>query len=455
MIANHVQTIAAALTSSRSPAATFTTSLVTGDVVYFYVTHSTAGAITTPAGWVNVLGGNTVVASDSHQVCGVYHIVTSGEAGTKTVTCTNLFDAVATGNVIAMVVRDVDQVTPVDAAGSAFDSGNTITPHVLAAITGTGGALLDNSLVVSGVSKDATGTYTTPTGYTQRGTSNTNSGAWLGTRNALTTANTNVAATNITPSAGDEYASISVAFTSAADSGVVIKELVHKTSVGTSVAFTTPAFAVEANSEVWVAVMGNGTNPFTISANTGGLVFPTPTTFDLGPTAAPDVYRLPIFRAPVSSAIGSMTLTVTPGSGGTAGYDVTVLQVKGASGSFTVVKSGKTTGAAGEPATIGTLSSAAANGNTSVLVVGVNEDSAAVHAVIDPLGWAGRAVNNWSPAPNGYFGVNVYTRTDFTGTSVSIAEYATTPTWAMGHIIELQDGSGVVTPSFEGWGVPI
>jgi hypothetical protein len=169
-------------------------------------------AVTDPSGWINVLGANVEVQSDAHQVTGHYHIVTSGENGTTTFTATNLFDVAITGNVLAAVIRNVDQTTPVDNAGSTFSSTNTATPSVLAAITGTGSLLDDNSLVVRGVGIDSTGSFTNPASHTQRQTSNSTVATYLGTRDTLTTANTDVTATNITPDAGDEYASISVAF---------------------------------------------------------------------------------------------------------------------------------------------------------------------------------------------------------------------------------------------------
>jgi hypothetical protein len=208
----------AAVTAGRSPAVTFSgVTVQENDVVAFSVlSAATGGAITLPSGWVNVLGGTTVVASDSHTQALVYHKVTSAEAAgnTLTYTATNLWNANVTGNVLAHLIRDVDPTTPVDDAASTFNSGNTITPHVLAGLA-TGANLGTGSLVYSVVTKDATpATWTTPTGWTAQSTTTVNStGQAAFTRDTLTSAGTAVAAQNITPNAGDEYTSITVAWT--------------------------------------------------------------------------------------------------------------------------------------------------------------------------------------------------------------------------------------------------
>lgn len=206
----------AALSASRSPSLAFTAAQWVpkeNDVVVLVPSSTDTAAITLPSGWVNTLGGTTDVESDAHEECCVYHLVTAAEqsGGTTTYTATNLYDATETGNVVGCVVRGVDPASVIDSANSTFDSSNNVTPHVLASLTGTN--LSTGSLVLSCVAKDGTGTYTTPTGWTQVQTQNTNQGKWLGVRNTLTTADTNVTATNITPSAGDEYVSITIALT--------------------------------------------------------------------------------------------------------------------------------------------------------------------------------------------------------------------------------------------------
>jgi len=205
----------AAISASRSPSVTFSSydPQVNDVIVMFPSSTGITVTLAAVSGWVNPLGSTTDVETDSHEMCAIYHQVTSGEdsANTLTYTATNLFSVAQTGNVCALVLRGVDPTSPLDAFGSTFNSGNTITPHVLASLLAAD-ITNNDCMVVSCVTKDATGTYTTPTGWTQRTTSNTNQGKWLGTRDNLTTAGAAVASTNITPSAGDEYASITLAF---------------------------------------------------------------------------------------------------------------------------------------------------------------------------------------------------------------------------------------------------
>lgn len=200
----------AAITASRSPSLTFGTAPAADDVVVMWPSSTTtAQTITEPSGWSNPLGAGVDVESDSHQICCVYHVVTAAEAAgaTTTFTATNLYGANTTGNVVGCVVRNCDPVDPLNIANSTFSSTNTVTPHVLAGLTPT----VTDGIMLSAVAKDATGAYSsTPAGWTQITTSNTNQGKWLGYQTALTTANSAISAVNITPSAGDEYASISV-----------------------------------------------------------------------------------------------------------------------------------------------------------------------------------------------------------------------------------------------------
>src|SRR5262245_31727835 len=100
-----VATANAVVSASRSPAATFTAITVAqNDVVLLFCNNgaATSNTITVPSGWVNAhpSGGNTIVASDSHTACAVYHLVTDLEAAanTLTYTATNLWDVAATGN---------------------------------------------------------------------------------------------------------------------------------------------------------------------------------------------------------------------------------------------------------------------------------------------------------------------------------------------------------------------
>lgn len=208
----------AVVSASRSPSVTFGSyTPATDDVVVFFANNgAAAAAMTVTATWVNCdpSGGNTNVASDSHTAAAVYHKVTSAEAAAVTVayTATNLWDANATGNVVGVVLRGVDPNVPVDSSNTTFGSGNTATPHILPGLTGSN--LSNYSQVLGCVAKDLTGTWTTPTGWTARGSNNTNAGTALFTWDTLTAAGVSVAATNITPSAGDEYVTYTVAFTS-------------------------------------------------------------------------------------------------------------------------------------------------------------------------------------------------------------------------------------------------
>jgi hypothetical protein len=216
------------------------------DVVALFVSSTTVlGAVvdgSLPSGWVNPLGSGAEINSDAHGMAAFYHLVTAAEESgvTTTYTATNALDAAETGYVQGVVVRRVNPSAPIDGFNTAQDSGNTVTPHVLAGITGSG-VLLDGSLVVSSVAKDATGAYSSvPGGWTQLRADNTNNGRWLGVRDTYTTVNTNVNATNITPSAGDEYCSITLAFAKVPAGNATA------TPAATSVAVALPAVTPQA-----------------------------------------------------------------------------------------------------------------------------------------------------------------------------------------------------------------
>ena len=94
----------------------------------------------------------------------------------------------------------------------------TVNSWVVAALKSAGaasGVAVTNGLVLRAAVCDGLTTYTTPAGHTQRVTSNTNQGVWLGTRDTAATAATAVAATDITPTGADEYASITLVITPA------------------------------------------------------------------------------------------------------------------------------------------------------------------------------------------------------------------------------------------------
>jgi hypothetical protein len=220
----HIVATSTAALSTNDPALTFQGyTPVENDVVVMWPSSATVLGVVAdsslPSGWVNPLGDGVEVLSDAHGLCVLYHLVTAAEesGGTITYTATNALDAAETGNVAGCVVRAVDSTTVIDSINSTFDSSNA-TPHVLASLTGTN--LSTGSLVLSCVAKDGTGAYTTtPSGWSFVETTNTNQGKALLSRNTFTTADTNVDATNITPSAGDEYASITVALLASTGGG--------------------------------------------------------------------------------------------------------------------------------------------------------------------------------------------------------------------------------------------
>jgi hypothetical protein len=218
VVANHGQ--------SYGPGQTVTTGNIPsytpreGDIIVLFISSQGATIAiqpnsSLPAGWVNPLGDGVEVVSDAHGCGVVYHVVTAAEqqAGTINYSATNVLTSNQTGEAITAVLRGVMLSDIVDAFNTAFASGNTVTPHVLPSLAGAN--LQNNSLVLSFVAKDGNGTYTTPGTHTLVHSRNSFQGVWLGRHNTLTTAGNNVTAVNITPSGGDEYASISLAFTNA------------------------------------------------------------------------------------------------------------------------------------------------------------------------------------------------------------------------------------------------
>jgi hypothetical protein len=289
----------AALTTD-DPSVTFSgyTPLEDDLVILFPSSTTVLGAVANaslPAGWVNPLGDGVEVNSDSHGLACFYHLVTAGEesGGTTTYTATNALDAAETGRVHGVVVRNVDPSAPIDGFNTAFNSGNTTTPHVLAGITGSG-VLLDGSLVVSSVAADGTGTYgSVPAGWTQLQTAGTTQGRWTGTRDTLTTVNTDVTATNITPSAGDEYCSITLAVAKAI-------AVTHGTATPavTPLAVTVPAASAGGFATVTPAVIAVA------------VAVPAPTLV-FGFTVTPAVIPLAV-AIPAATATGSTSGTGTP-----------------------------------------------------------------------------------------------------------------------------------------------
>lgn len=202
-----VQSASAGINTSRTVSLTFATPPLTDDLVIMWPSAADTAVPTAPSGWVNTLGGSTDVESDAHEICCIYHFVTSGEASGSTVTftATDLYGSTEIGDVVGCVVRNVDTSTPLAGGGTAQDITNTVTPHILAAVTPT----VTGGLILTSVAKDNAGTYSSaPSGMTFLITSNVNHGRALLQYNALSTNGVAVGPTNITPSAGDEYCSI-------------------------------------------------------------------------------------------------------------------------------------------------------------------------------------------------------------------------------------------------------
>jgi hypothetical protein len=192
-------------------------------VVLFAASTTTLAAAADTADWLSVLGDGVEVNSDAHGYAAFYHVVTSGEAGgSTTFTATNMLAAAETGNCIGVAVRGADPDNPIHVAAAAFNSGNTTTPDVLAALTGATQPTITGCLVVRGICQDSTGSYSDPASHTSVTSNNTNQIHQVWTRDAATTAGADVDATNVTPDAGDEDCAITIAFLAAPGTPAVI-----------------------------------------------------------------------------------------------------------------------------------------------------------------------------------------------------------------------------------------
>lgn len=176
----------------------------------------------TISGWSDLSSGSVTPGDNSTSVTSIRHTVTSGEATavTTSYSLSGLFSGTETGRWWLVVLRGVDPVNPIDGVGTWFTAGDTDTNHQLAAISGTG--LSDNSFVLRQISSDGPNrTYTTPGGHTKLMDGGTNSGGWVGYRDALTSAGVDIPAAATTVSTGDEGVAISVAVRAAATEPVV------------------------------------------------------------------------------------------------------------------------------------------------------------------------------------------------------------------------------------------
>ena len=173
-----------------------------GDLVLAWMgSTSSVSAGSGASGWADV-GTGPINPGDASMGMGcAYHVVTAGEqtAGTTSWDLTGYWAGAETGRWMVAVLRGADPTAPIDAAGS-WSTTDTPSTHVLAGLSGA--SLSTSSLVVSCVMSDgANATRTTPSGWTQVRQGTGNNSPWLGSLDALTSAGTDVAATNIATSA--------------------------------------------------------------------------------------------------------------------------------------------------------------------------------------------------------------------------------------------------------------
>ena len=208
--------------SATGPTVSATWTPLADDILIAWVSTSNTAAISTiPSSWSDVGPGLITPGDTTCYLTALRHNVTAGEesASTTSWSLSGLFAASETGEWMLAVVRGADPATPIDATGSWTQAGTT-SPHTLAGLAGAD--LSTDSLVLSGIIADGpTVTYTDPSGWTALSSgAGTNTGRWFGYRTALTVAGTDVAATTITPSLGDEGLSITVAVAVAPTSSI-------------------------------------------------------------------------------------------------------------------------------------------------------------------------------------------------------------------------------------------
>lgn len=196
-------------TGTVSPSFTLGTAPLENDIIFVFITYASVIGTTDVSGWTNPLGANVERDSDAHGSVAAYHRVTAGEAGASTVTwtLTNLLGANRTGNISAAVLRGV--ATSGELVGNAGGNGdgNTTTPWVIPTVTPT-----DTCQIVAGMSGDGTETQTTPGGWTLRASTTTNQSNYLYSRDTLGSNGVATGTTDVTPSTGNEYASIVACF---------------------------------------------------------------------------------------------------------------------------------------------------------------------------------------------------------------------------------------------------
>ena len=184
------------------------------DLIILYLSCTNTFSLTPPSDWVDCGVGDVDPGDSSTSSQALIHLVTASEASTSTTswTISNLFSGGGSeaGRWWMVVVRGADPTDPIDGVGS-WMTADLLSTHQLASIAGS--SLEDGSLVVRFVSTDLTSRiYTAPTGHTELYNGDSNTGGWVGYRDALTTAGVDVSEQAIVLGTGsDEGVAISIA----------------------------------------------------------------------------------------------------------------------------------------------------------------------------------------------------------------------------------------------------
>jgi hypothetical protein len=186
------------------------------DIIFLWCGKNAVGLTYTNASpWVEVQTGGFAPSDDSMRVSVIYRVVTAGEesGGTLTYDASNVWSANSAGATIGVALRGVDTAAIIDSFGTT-DQATTGTSHSLAGLTGAN--LSTGSLVLSGIFADGAGAsdYAEPTdwGTVQLNASQMRSAVF--SLDAATTASVDVDQVAIT-GPGDEFVSVTVAFTAA------------------------------------------------------------------------------------------------------------------------------------------------------------------------------------------------------------------------------------------------
>jgi hypothetical protein len=133
-------------------------SVATGDVLIAGVTVSagSGASITAPSGWTLISRLNS---SNNVSVASYYHVVTNGGSEPSSYTWTFDSSLTASGGILRYV--GVDTTDPIDA--STAGAGNSSSPTAPSVTTTSA-----NELVVALFGSDSTGTFTPPSGMTER-----------------------------------------------------------------------------------------------------------------------------------------------------------------------------------------------------------------------------------------------------------------------------------------------